>query len=442
MSTLPSELPLPRRVVTIQRSLRNHCIAIAACAALLVVGFGILGSTIKLSGAVIAAGSLVVKSSVKKVSHQTGGRVGVLLVEDGSRVTEGMIMIKLDATVGQAECTALTHDFYQLQAQRERLEAERDGLDTLVYPADLSAAADDPVVSRSLSGESTLFALRRAARSGQRKQLEQRIAELRQQVAGLVEQRQAKESETAIVSKELVSVKELFKRHLVQITRIDALSRDEARVTGERGALTADIAQTEAKIAETRLQIIQVDDDFRSEVGRQLGENTVKLSDVTARRVTALDQLRHLEIRAPQAGIVHELAVHAPGAVIAPGETILALIPDHDQLLAEVRVAPRDIDKIAPTQPVGLRFPSFNQRTTLEVEGIVTRVAANTTDDPRGGLPYYTVQISLTPTRETARQALRPGMPVDAYFKTGERTMQSYLVKPLVDQLGRAFRED
>ena len=442
MLTLADDAPVPTGGVTIRRSIRNHCIGLAASAAFLVLGLGTLGATIKLSGAVIAAGSLVVKSSVKKVSHQTGGRIGALMVEEGSRVTAGMVMLKLDATVAQAEVAALTHELYQLQAQRERLEAERDGVDTLVYPPDLVSAARDTAVERILGGEHNLFALRRLAHIGQRKQLEQRIAELHQQVAGLLEQRQAKDSELGIVSKELIGVRDLFERNLVQITRLDALARDEIRVTGERGALTADIAQTEAKIAETRLQVLQIDDDLRSEVGKQLADNTLKLSDVTERRIAALDRLHNLEIRAPQAGFVHELAVHAPGAVVTPSEIILVVVPDTDQLVAEVRVAPHDIDKVKPAQAAILRFPSFNQRTTPEMEGAVARVAANTTDDPRGGFSYYTVQISLAPTRGMARQELRPGMPVDAYFRTGERTMLSYLMKPLIDQMRRAFRED
>ena len=441
MLTLADDAPVPTGGVTIRRSIRNHCIGLAASAAFLVLGLGTLGATIKLSGAVIAAGSLVVKSSVKKVSHQTGGRIGALMVEEGSRVTAGMVMLKLDAMVAQAEVAALTHELYQLQAQRERLEAERDGVDTLVYPPDLVSAARDTAVGRILGGEHNLFALRRLAHIGQRKQLEQRIAELHQQAAGLLEQRQAKERELGIVSKELVGVRDLFARNLVQITRIDALARDEVRVTGERGALTADIAQTEAKIAETRLQVLQIDDDLRSEVGKQLADNTLKLSDVTERRVAALDRLHNHEIRAPQAGFVHELAVHAPGAVVTPSEIILVVVPDTDQLVAEVRVAPHDIDKVKPAQAAILRFPSFNQRTTPEMEGAVARVAANTTDDPRGGFSYYTVQISLAPTRGMARQELRPGMPVDAYFRTGERTMLSYLVKPLIDQMRRAFRD-
>ncbi len=448
MSKLPSSLSssghasAPARAVPTRHSLRNHCLAIGASAVVLVLGFGTLGATTQLSGAVMATGSLVVKSNVKKVSHQTGGLVGVLLIDEGSRVAAGDVMIRLDATVARAAYAALTRDLCELQAQRSRLEAERDGLATVVFPADLAEAARDPEVARILGGESNLFALRLASRAGQKQQLEQRIAELGQQVAGLIEQRHAKDSELAIAGKELVGVRDLFQRNLVQLTRIDTLERDVARVTGERGALTADIAQTNGKIAETRLQILQVDADLRSEVGRQLAEIRAKLSDIAARRVAAADQLQHLDIRAPQAGLVHELAVHASGAVITPGETILVVVPDQDKLVAEVRVAAQDIDKVSPEQPVILRFPSFNQRTTPEVEAKVARIAANTIDDMRGGVPFYTVQIGLPSMKEIKGEVLRPGMPVDAYMKTRDRSMLSYLIKPIVDQMGRAFHEE
>ncbi len=440
MSTLPSNVARVAHRPT-RRSIRNHCLAIGASAAALVFGFGALGATTRLAGAVMATGSIVVQSSVKKVSHQTGGLVDALFVDEGSHVTAGMVMIHLDATVAQAGLSALTRDLYGLRAQQARLEAERDGLDALAFPHDLTDAAHDPDVVRILSGETNLFALRRTAHAGQKKQLEQRIGELGQQIAGLDEQRRAKDSELAILAKELVGVRDLFERNLIQVTRLDGLERDVARVTGERGALTAEIAQTEGKIAETRLQIIQVDEDLRSDVGKQLSDLRVKMSDVSERRVVASDQLQHLDIRAPQSGTVHELAVHAPGALVTPGEAILVVVPDQDRLVAEVRVAPQDIDKVGPSQVAILRFPSFNQRTTPEIDTTVTRIAADTTEDVRGGAPYYTVQISLPPSVPVAGETLRPGMPVDAYIKTGDRTMLSYLMKPLVDQMRRAFRE-
>jgi HlyD family secretion protein len=235
-------------------------------------------------------------------------------------------------------------------------------------------------------------------------------------------------------------VQQLYERNLVQLPRVDGLKRDVARISGERGALTAEIAQAQGKIAETKLQIIQIDTDMRSDVGRQLAEIRGKTSDVIGRRTSAQDQMQHLDIRAPQDGVVHELAVHAKGAVISPGEQVMAIVPDKDRLVAEVHVAAQDIDKVAPEQATMLRFPNFNQRTTPEITAKVSRIAADSTSDAREA-PYYTVQIELPANLPLGGAALKPGMPVDAYIETGERTMISYLMKPLADQVGRAFRE-
>ncbi len=425
-----------------EQSLRRHLVAIGLTAVALVFGIGALGATTRLAGAVVATGSLVVKSSVKKVQHQSGGIVGALLVEEGSHVQAGEVLIELDDTVARAAVSALTNALYELQAQRGRLEAERDEATSITFPATLTtAASSQPEVARITDGETRLFAFRRNARAGQKNQLHQRVEQLGNEIEGLKEQSIAKDKELAIVSQELVGVQDLYARNLIQLTRLDALQRDAARIDGERGQLIAQTAQTKGRIAETELQIIQIDEDMRSDVSRQLSEVHAKTSDVAERKVTAMDQLRHLTIRAPQDGIVHELAVHARGAVISPGESTMLIVPDADKLVAEVRVSPQDIDQVGLDQEAMLRFPSFDQRTTPEFNARVIRVAADTTQDARTGSPFYSVQLSLQGDRALAGVHLRPGMPVEAFIKTSERTMVSYLLKPLADQASRTFRE-
>ena len=438
MLTLPNSALAPRPT---RNAIRTHCLLILVTAAMLVFGFGTMGATMNLAGAVLASGSVVVRSAVKKVSHQSGGIVGRLLVEEGTHVRAGDVMIHLDETVAAATVAALNHDFYELEAQRARLEAEADGAERVHYDRDLAAAGSTNAdVARILAGEANLFTLRRNAREGQKQQLDERIAQLGNEIEAFRQQARAKDEELSIVRNELVAVQQLYDRNLVQLPRVDALKRDVARIAGEGGALTAQMAQAQGKIAETKLQIIQIDTDMRSDVGRQLAEVRSKASDVVGRRTAAIDQLQHLDIRAPQDGIVHELAVHAKGAVVSPGEPLLLIVPDSDRLVAEVRVTPGDIDKVAPDQSVILRFPSFNQRTTPEVGAHVARIAADVTSDTRS-LPYYTVQIALPADPRIADTTLKPGMPVDAYIATGERTMLSYLLKPLTDQMNRAFRE-
>ena len=438
MLKLPSNADFRR---SSRRAIRQHCLMILATAGMLVFGFGTMAATMTLAGAVIASGTIVVSSAVKKISHQAGGIVGQMLVEEGSHVRQGDVMIHLDETVAAATLDALTRDFYELDAQSARLEAEGAGRQNVTFAQDLKAAAkDNPDIAGIVTGEANLFILRRNARDGQKQQLNERVAQLANEIEALRQQRGAKDEELAIVRKELDAVQQLYDRSLVQLPRVDALKRDVARISGEGGALTAEIAQAQGKIAETKLQIIQIDTDMRSDVGRQLADIRGKTSDVIGRRTAAADQLQHLDIRAPQDGVVHELAVHAKGAVISPGEQVMTIVPDKDRLVAEVHVASQDIDKIAPEQATTLKFPSFNQRTTPEVAARVSRIAADTTSDGRLA-PYYTVQIALPAKIQIGGATLKQGMPVDAYIETGERTMISYLMKPLSDQMSRAFRE-
>ena len=407
----------------------------------LIGGLGTLSATTELAGAVMAAGSLVVKSSVKKVQHPAGGVVGEIHVDEGSHVQAGDVLVSLDGTVARATLSALTKDYQELLAQRARLEAERDGAERVTFPIELTRDADQTDVAHIMSGEARLFEMRRNARKGQQNQLRQRIEQLRNEIDGLKVQGTAKDSELAIVRSELVGVKDLYDRNLVQLTRLDALQRDMARNQGERGSITASLAQTTGKIAETELQIIQIDEDMRSDVARQLSDIRAKAANVVERKVTALDQLKHLDVRSPQDGVVHELAVHSRGAVVMGGETIMLIVPDQDKLVVEVRVSPQDIDQISLDQVAVLRFPSFNQRTTPEMNARIVRVAADTTQDARTGLPYYSVHIALAVDHPGTGIKLRPGMPVDAFIRTQQRTMISYLMKPLADQMSRTFRE-
>jgi membrane fusion protein, type I secretion system len=238
-------------------------------------------------------------------------------------------------------------------------------------------------------------------------------------------------------------VRELFHKKMIPITRLTALERDAARLQGERGALVALIAQAKGKVTETRLQILQIDQDLRSEVSKELAEIRAKTSELIEKRVAAEDNLKRIDIRAPQDGRVHQLAVHTVGGVISAGEAIMLVVPGGDVLTAEARIAPHDIDQIRVGQNAVLRFSTFNQRTTPEINGEVDRISPDITQDQKTGMSFYTVRITL-PDSEIARLnglKLVPGMPAEAFIQTGERTAISYLIKPISDQLMRAWRE-
>ena len=428
---------------TARASIRRHIIVGSAVVVLLAGGLGGWASTAEISGALIAQGSLVVDSNVKKVQHPTGGVVGEVRAHDGDRVKAGDILIRLDVTVTRANLAIVTKGLTELYARKARLAAERDGADAVVVPKELSDHLNDPDVKEAMSSERKLFDLRRRARIGQKDQLQQRIKQLQEQITGLAAQQDAKTKETALINQELVGVRDLWARNLVQINRLTSLERDAAKIEGERGQLIAAAAEAKGKITETQLQIIQVDQDLSSDVAKELRETDSKIGEYVERKVTAEDQLKRTDIRAPQDGIVFQSTANTVGGVVTAGDPIMLIVPQADNLMVEVKVDPKDIDQVQFGQPVVLRFSAFNSRTTPELNGNVARIAADTTNDQRTGLSYYLVRISMT-DEEISRLGvvkLTPGMPVEAFIQTGERTMISYLVKPLHDQLMRSFRE-
>jgi HlyD family secretion protein len=426
-----------------RRSMRRHLLVAVVVVCILVIGVGGWGTTAVISGAVVASGSLVVDSNVKKVQHPTGGIVGELRVRDGDHVHAGDIVVRLDETITRANLAIVSKGLDELMARKARLESERDGWDTIVFPAQLVAGASDPDRAAAMDSERKLFNLRKTARSGQKAQLRERVAQLGEEIAGLTAQQNSKSKEILLVERELAGVRDLWSKNLVQINRLTALEREAARLDGERGQLVAAAAQAKGKVAETALQILQIDQDIASEVAKELREVDGKIGEFVERKVTAEDQLKRIDVRAPQDGTVFQLAVHTVGGVITAGDPIMLIVPEADNLAVEVKVNPQDIDQLQLNQKAILRFTSFNARTTPEIEGVVTRISADISTDQRTGQSYYTLRISLPPeqVQRLGEVKLLPGMPVEAFVQTGDRTMLSYLMKPLHDQFVRAFRE-
>jgi HlyD family secretion protein len=426
-----------------RRSIRLHLIVGLAVVAVLAGGLGGWASIQEISGALIAPGQIVVESNVKKVQHPTGGVVGELLAHDGTVVKAGDVVVRLDDTVTKANLAIVTKNLDAAMARAARLEAEQRGLDKIKFPPQLTDRASDPDVAGVMASEAKLFDVRVTGRVGQKAQLHERIAQLKEEIDGLTAQETAKDQEIALVQKELTGVRQLYDQHLVQISRLTTLERDSARLNGERAQYIASRAQAKGKITETELQIIQVDKDMVAEVSKDLRETNDKIGELIERKVTAEDQLRRVDIRAPQNGVVEQSTVHTVGGVINAGDAIMLIVPQADDLQVEAKVNPQDIDKLQVGQKTLLRLSAFNQRTTPELNGIVSRVSPDVTTDQRTGQSYYTIRVSMPP-EEIARLGdakLIPGMPAEAFVQTGDRTMLSYLMKPLNDQLMRAFRE-
>jgi HlyD family secretion protein len=424
-------------------SIRLHLIVGLAVVLVLAGGLGGWASTAEISGALIAPGSVVVDSNVKKVQHPTGGVVGELLARDGDIVRAGDVVVRLDDTVTKASLAIVTKNLDGLLARAARLQAEQQGLDKIVFPAALRDRSNDPDAKNIIASEAKLFEVRTTGRTGQKAQLRERITQLNEEIGGLMAQEKAKDQEIVLVEKELAGVRTLYDQHLVQISRLTVLERDAARLNGERAQFIAQRAQAKGKITETELQIIQVDKDLVSDVSKDLRETNDKIGEFVERKVTAEDQLRRTDIRAPQDGMVLQSTVHTVGGVITAGDAIMMIVPQADALSVEAKVNPQDIDKLQIGQKTLLRLSAFNQRTTPELNGVVSRVSPDVTTDQRTGQSYYTIRVSM-PREEIARLGdakLIPGMPVEAFVQTGDRTMMSYLIKPLSDQLMRAFRE-
>lgn len=426
-----------------RRSILQHQI-IGLFVAILLTGVGgVWAATTNISGAVIASGTLVVETAVKKVQHPTGGVIGEILARNGDRVAGGQVVLRLDDTVARASLAIVRKGLAELVARKARLEAERDGNDAIHVPIDSADAASKTYLERATEGEQRLFDLRRKSRAGQKEQLRRRLEQLDQQISGLTAQSEAKSDEIALIGRELSGARKLWSKNLLTLAKLTKLERETTRVKGERGQLISTIAQSKARIAETELEIIQIDRELASEVARELREIEAKIGELVERKIAAEDQLRRIEILAPQSGIVHQSAVHTVGGVISPGEQLMLIVPDAEKLSVEARVFPQDIDQLYLRQTAMLRFSAFNQRTTPEILATVSRISADVTTEERTGLSYYTIRASIS-AEEVARlgnKALVPGMPVEVFIKTEDRNVLSYLIKPLRDQLARAFRE-
>ena len=426
-----------------RQSIRRHLL-IGVTAGLLLVG-GIAGwaATNEFSGAVIAQGQLVVDSNVKKVQHPTGGVVAELSVRDGDQVKAGDIVIKLDDTQTRANLQIVSKGLDELMARRAREEAELEGATSVVFPAELLARQNDADVERMIRGEAKLFDTRRNSREGMKSQLGERVAQSQEEISGLVAQIESKDKQIDWIKQELDGVRELWAKKLVQFTRVTTLEREQARLEGERGQLVAATAQSKGKIAEIKIQILQIDQDMRTEVGKDLAEIRGKTAELVEKKVAAEDQLKRIDIRAPQDGMVHQLDVHTVGGVVSAGQQIMLVVPASDKLIVEAKVQPQDIDQLRIGQPAFLRFSAFNSRTTPELNGEVSVISADVTQDQKSGQNYYTVRIAVAPQEIARLEGLKlvAGMPVEVFVQTTVRTVVSFFVRPFQDQIARAFRE-
>ena len=414
----------------------------------LVVVIGLFGgllawsATATIDGAVVAPGTVVVDSNRKAVQHLDGGIIGAILVREDDSVAAGQVLLRLDDTIERAELAIVVDQLHELMARQARLRAEVDGSETVAFDAALLALGGEAKVRGILDGQLELFRAGKAAREGRRRILEQRIANFRDQIAGLKAQRAARSRQMKLIRQELAGVERLHEKGHAPLTRVLELKRQLSRIEAQSAEHSTDIARATNSIGEVGLQKIQIDQDFREEVTEQLRDVQARIQGLVERRVAAEARLARIEVRAPQSGRVLALKAHTVGGVIRAGETVMEIVPDDDALVLQARVLPQDVDKLRSGQSSRIRLSAFDQQTTPEVLGTLESLSADQLEDSRGGT-YFVARIRIDDA-ELARLGdleLVPGMPAEVFIRTGERLAISYLLKPLLESFARAFKD-
>lgn len=411
--------------------------------ALLVGGFGLWSVTTTISGAIVASGRIEVEQNRQIVQHPDGGVVSDILVSEGSMVEAGDILLQLDGTLIRSELGIVEGQLFEAQARRARLEAERDGLAALAVPETLArVAASTPEAAEQLEGQRRLFEARAETLSRTVEQLDRRKSQTASQIEGIDAQARALSRQLALIAEELADQQSLLDKGLAQAPRVLSLQREEARLAGQVGELTAARAQAEGRITEIELQTLGLAAQRREEANTQLrdiGSNELQL--IQRQRALA-EQVARLDIRAPTSGTVLGLQITTPRAVIRPADPVAYIIPQDRPLIITVQIAPIHIDEVQVGQPVKLMFPAFSARTTPELQGQIALVSADALTDQATGVTYYRAEISLSATEaDRLGQTLLPGMPVEAFIQTRSRTPMAYLMQPFTDYFVQAFRE-
>ncbi len=403
--------------------------------------FGLWATLAPLNGAAHAPGTVTVRSYKQVVQHLEGGMVSEINVQNGDFVEAGAPLLALDSTQSLAQLEIANANLAALTTIEARLIAERDGLESIVYPASLSAARAN--AAEEMAAQTQIFEARKAAREGGTAVLEQRIEQLRSRVTGLGAMKLSKEELVASFADELADVRLLLKEGFADKMRLRELERSHAMLKGEAAELVATISSTEMQIGETQLQILQMNNEFQSEVVNQLGEVQTSLKDSRERTAALHDVVDRTVIRAPVSGVVNGMQYHTIGAVIGPGNPIADIVPQSDELVVEARVTPTDIDRVSVGQDATIRFSAFSSSVPT-IFGTVLSVSADAVVDQNTGVPYYLARVQVTPEGmlELGDLALVPGMPAEVFIASGSRTFLQYVMKPFSNALARSLIED
>ncbi|MBP8932585.1 MAG: HlyD family type I secretion periplasmic adaptor subunit [Paracoccus sp.] len=412
---------------------------------LLVGGFGIWSWTARIAGAVVSSGQVEVEQRRQVVQHPDGGVVADILIHDGETVTGGQPLIRIDGALLNTELVIVEGQYFEILARRGRLEAERADGTRIVFPEELVATAEQrPELKALMDGQSSLFAARLDTLKQSLGQLAKQAEQVESQIGGIDAQASALQKQRDFISQELRDQRSLLEKGLAQAPRVLALEREAARLDGQLGEITATRARAVTQLAEIDLSRLEKSATYREAAETELRDLGYRELELAERRRSLIEQVSRLEIRAPVSGVVQELQVTTPRSVIRPADPIMFIIPQDRPLVVVARVATINVDEVHPGQQVVLRFSSFSSRTTPEIDGVLSRVSPDTLVDQATQVPYYRAEVTIPATELEKLKGLDlvPGMPVEVYIQTGERSPMAYLVKPLSDYFIRAFREN
>lgn len=412
---------------------------------ILVGGFGGWAVFTEIAGAVVASGRIEVDQNRQVVQHIDGGIVDSIEVREGNLVEKGQVLLRLDGSAMRSELVIIESQLYEFMARHARLEAERDLRDTIQFaPALLEAAEQNEDVAEIMAGQRNLFEARRDSLNREVEQLAKRRGQIESLIEGIDAQQNAMSTQLELMREELSDQQTLLDSGLAQKSRLLALKREEARLSGTLGELQASKAENEGKITEIDIQILSLANQQREEAITQLRDILSREFELAEQSRALRERIDRLDIKAPLAGVVYDMKVFAERSVIRPADPLLYIIPQDRPLVITTRIEPTNIDQVYPGQEVSLRFSAFDSRTTPQLFGTVTRVSADAFVDENRGTSYYTAELILKEgeiERLPEGDVLLPGMPVEAFLRTDDRSPMAYLLKPLTDYFIKAFRE-
>lgn len=416
-----------------------------AAIAVLIAGLGIWATQAQIAGAVVSTGRVIVDRNRQAVQHLEGGVVQAVLVREGDTVAAGDTLARLDPTLPQSELEIIESRLFEVMARRGRLEAERDGASAIAFDPELVAlAAENAEVADLMRGQTALFEARLETLQRSISQLENRKLQLNNQIDGIDAMTASLQSQIELTEEETAAQEDLLDRGLAQGSRVLNLRREVARLSGSIGETTARRAQAMESIAEIEIESLKLQSQRREEAIGTLRDLQVNEMELTERRSALHTQLNRLEIKAPVAGVIYDLRLLGEQSVIRPAEPLMFIVPQDRPMQIEARVSPININAVAIGQEVVIRFRSFDMRETPDLFGKVTLVSPDAFVDSATSETYYRIEVELPEaelTKLAPDQVVIPGMPVDAFLRTGEYSPLTYLMQPLARYFGTALRD-